>query len=87
MKKSEANEPKTTTVFMSGTSQAVRLPKGYRFSSKRVSIERHGNSVVLTPIPETWDDLCIGRPEDIEDWLAATDDRGLGPLETRVDLK
>ena len=36
-----------TTVFTSGNSQAVRLPKEFRFSSKQVTIERRGDEVVL----------------------------------------
>ena len=36
-----------TTVFQSGNSQAVRLPKAFRFSSKTVEIFRRGDEVVL----------------------------------------
>jgi antitoxin VapB len=36
-----------TTVFQSGNSQAVRLPKEFRFKSKTVEIFRRGNEVVL----------------------------------------
>lgn len=36
-----------TTVFTSGNSQAVRLPKDFRFSTKQVSIERRGDEIVL----------------------------------------
>ena len=36
-----------TTVFQSGNSQAVRLPKEFRFSSKTVEIFRRGDEVVL----------------------------------------
>ena len=36
-----------TTVFTSGNSQAVRLPKEFRFSTKQVTIERRGDEVVL----------------------------------------
>jgi antitoxin VapB len=38
---------KTTTVFTSGNSQAVRLPKEFRFDSKQVFIERRGEEIVL----------------------------------------
>jgi antitoxin VapB len=38
----------TAKVFKSGNSQAVRLPKEFRFSAKEVEIERRGNEVVLT---------------------------------------
>ena len=36
-----------TTVFTSGNSQAVRLPKDFPFSTKQVTIERRGDEVVL----------------------------------------
>lgn len=36
-----------TTVFQSGNSQAVRLPKEFRFLSKTVEIFRRGDEVVL----------------------------------------
>ena len=35
--------PMETTVFQSGNSQAVRLPKEFRFSTKQVTIERRGD--------------------------------------------
>jgi antitoxin VapB len=34
-------------VFRSGNSQAVRLPKEFRFKSKEVEISRRGNEVIL----------------------------------------
>lgn len=36
----------TAKLFMSGKSQAVRLPKSYRFSGDEVVIKRLGNAVV-----------------------------------------
>jgi len=39
----------TAKIFTTGRSQAVRLPKAYRFSTKEVSIERQGDAVILRP--------------------------------------
>ena len=39
----------TAKVFTTGRSQAVRLPKAYRFTTKEVSIERQGDAVILRP--------------------------------------
>lgn len=41
-------------VFKSGNSQAVRLPKAFRFSDdmKEVRIRRHGKGVLLEPIED-----------------------------------
>lgn len=48
----------TAQLFMNGRSQAVRLPKMYRFEGKEVHISKVGNSVVLTPIQkDRWNTL------------------------------
>ena len=39
----------TAKVFTTGRSQAVRLPKAYRFDTNEVTIEKVGNAVVLRP--------------------------------------
>lgn len=44
----------TAKVFWSGRSQAVRLPKAYRFESDEVRIRRHGDAVILEPIAHDW---------------------------------
>ncbi len=41
-----------TTVFISGGSQAVRIPKEFRIDAKRVEIERKGATLVLRPLPD-----------------------------------
>lgn len=46
-----------TTVFQSGNSQAVRLPKDFRFKSKTVEIFRRGDEVVLREKPRTMGEL------------------------------
>ena len=38
-------------IFQHGGSQAVRLPKAFRFEGKEVLIEKHGDEVVLKPVP------------------------------------
>lgn len=40
-------------VFQSGNSQAVRLPKEFRFKTREVEIERRGSEVVLRNKRET----------------------------------
>lgn len=44
----------TAKIFWTGRSQAVRLPKNFRFEADEVRIRRHGNAVVLEPIAEDW---------------------------------
>lgn len=38
-------------VFQSGNSQAVRLPKEFRFQADRVEIYRRGDEVVMREVP------------------------------------
>ena len=58
-------------IFWSGNSQAVRLPKEFRFDAEEVSIRRKGEQVILEPIkneawpPEFWQ-AFEGMPEDFE---------------------
>ena len=63
----------TAKVFWSGRSQAVRLPKAFRFESDEVRIRRHGDAVILEPVARDWawlDRLVVG-PLDA-DLVAAT---------------
>ncbi len=43
---------KTAKLFKHGGSQAVRLPKEYRFSGNEVVVEKRGAEVVLRPVPK-----------------------------------
>ena len=38
-------------LFKVGGSQAVRLPKAFRFAGDRVRIRREGSAVILEPVP------------------------------------
>ena len=55
-------------IFQSGNSQAVRLPKDYRFDVDRVEILRRGDEVVLRPVPSSatavFDALAL-LPDDL----------------------
>ncbi len=41
-------EPQTAKIFMSGGSQAVRLPKEYRFDTEEVYITKQGSNVIIS---------------------------------------
>lgn len=45
-------------IFQSGRSQAVRLPKEFRFNGSEVFVKRIGKAVVLLPIDDAWDSLA-----------------------------
>ena len=44
-------------LFMNGKSQAVRLPKEFRFEGEQVLVKKIGNSVVLIPENNPWQSL------------------------------
>jgi len=45
-------------VFVSGRSQAVRLPKEYRFNTKEVYIKKENGKVILSEKPQkTWAEI------------------------------
>ena len=44
----------TAKIFQTGRSQAVRLPKAYRFNTNEVVIKRVGDGVLLMPIENPW---------------------------------
>jgi antitoxin VapB len=48
---------RTAKLFKNGDSQAVRLPKEFRFAGTEVLIKRVGNAVVLLPKSRSWDTL------------------------------
>ena len=48
---------RTARLFMNGQSQAVRLPKEFRFEGAEVFIKKSGNAVVLIPVVNSWDSL------------------------------
>lgn len=52
----------TAAVFMSGNSQAVRLPKEFQLHSKRVLIERRGDEIVLREKKATVRDILKSLP-------------------------
>ena len=40
----------TAKIFKTGRSQAIRLPKRFRFSGTEVAIRKVGNNIILSPV-------------------------------------
>ena len=80
---------KTTTVFTSGNSQAVRLPKEFRVNVKTVEIFRRGDEIVLRERPLTVGDALSDLPalskEDAAEFdvIMKSVKAGLPPVEER----
>ncbi len=51
----------TAKLFMNGRSQAVRLPKEFRFEGSEVAVRREGIRVILEPLPQPAFDYSTWR--------------------------
>ena len=60
----------TAKLFTTGRSQAVRLPKAFRFEGKEVFIRKEGNRVILSEKPESWDGFFASPARVTEDFMA-----------------
>ncbi len=60
---------KRAKVFWTGRSQAVRLPKEFRFDTDSVLVRREGTAVVLEPAdvwPDGYVDSFAGVPDEFQ---------------------
>jgi antitoxin VapB len=71
----------TAKLFTNGKSQAVRLPKEYRFEGKEVYIRRDPvtGDVILSPRPVSWDDFfALYKTTSVPDDYMTDEDRNQG---------
>ena len=61
---------KTAKLFKNGESQAVRLPKEFRFVGDEVFIQRVGSAVVLLPKAKSWDTLIDSLAKFPDDFMS-----------------
>ena len=52
----------TAKLFNNGRSQAVRLPREYRFNGNEVGIKKVGKYIMLYPIDDLWNDFLQVPP-------------------------
>jgi antitoxin VapB len=76
-------------VFMSGRSQAVRIPAEFRFSSNEVYIRRDSKNgdLILSQAPGSWEEIFsaldqVGVPDD----FLTPSDRAQVPPQERPEL-
>jgi len=70
-------------LFQNGQSQAVRLPKEFRFECEEVIIKRTGNAVVLIPANHSWDILAKSLIRFSDDFM---NERNQPTEQNRKDL-
>jgi antitoxin VapB len=64
---------KTAKLFRNGQSQAVRLPKEFRFKGDSVFIQHLGNCVVLVPRQDPWASMFAATKLFSEDFMTKRD--------------
>lgn len=74
-------------VFMSGRSQAVRIPAEFRFATEEVFVRRDPQSgdLILSEAPGGWDEIhaALDKADMPDDFLT---DRRQGAPQRRTDL-
>lgn len=74
---------KTAKLFRNGQSQAVRLPKEFRFEGEFVYVKKSGNAVLLLPANGAWDSLVQSLAKFSDDFM---DERAQPSGQDREDL-
>ena len=64
---------KVAKLFKNGNSQAVRLPKEFRFEGTQVYIKRMGNAVLLLPEQDSWQILFDSLGMFSDDFMEVRD--------------
>lgn len=61
---------KTAKLFRNGQSQAVRLPKEFRFDDDHVFVKKSGNAVILIPARGSWNSLIDSLDKFTADFMS-----------------
>lgn len=76
----------TAKIFINGSSQAVRLPKNFRFSGSEVYAQKIGETVILVPKEKAWESFIEGISGFTEDYFEAVESRDGGFQAEREEL-
>lgn len=76
----------TARIFWSGRSQAVRLPKEFRFEGDTVAIRRQGKAIILEPVSDDWDWLTDVTGEVDSDFADAANEQPAGEDKPELDF-
>ena len=60
-------------LFQNGQSQAVRLPKAFRFQGNEVCIQKIGDKVVLSEVAPSWESFFNNKSVFDDDFLENRD--------------
>ncbi len=61
----------TAKLFTNGNSQAVRLPKEFRFAGNEVYAQKIGDTIMLVPKEKVWETFMEGVNSFTDDYFEA----------------
>ena len=65
----------TVKLFTNGRSQAVRIPKAYRFEGvTEVILRKEGDALIVVPARRSWESFADEAPPVDDDFLAQQSD-------------
>lgn len=67
----------TAKIFENGRSQAVRLPKKFRFNTDEVIVQQLGDAVILVPMESMWQTFMDGLNSFTDDIFEDGRDQGV----------
>ena len=67
----------TAKIFENGRSQAVRLPKKFRFNTDEVVVQQLGEAVLLVPKEYLWNTFFEGLESFTDDIFSDGRDQGI----------
>ena len=73
----------TAKIFENGRSQAVRLPKKFRFNTDEVIVQQLGDAVILVPKESMWQTFMDGLNSFTDDIFEGGRDQGVQHLHLR----
>ncbi len=70
----------TAKLFTNGSSQAVRLPKEFRFLGNEVYAQKIGETVILIPKDKVWETFMEGVNSFTDDYFEAIESRNINDI-------
>lgn len=61
---------KTAKLFKNGQSQAVRLPREFRFEGTEVYVKKSGKNIIMLPMKGAWESLVNSLHKFSDDFMA-----------------
>ncbi|MDX9898225.1 MAG: type II toxin-antitoxin system VapB family antitoxin [Spirochaetia bacterium] len=74
----------SSKVFISGNSQAIRLPKEYQVDEKELYIQKIGSTIILFPKTNPWETFVNSLDEFTDDFMI--DGRNQPEMQEREEL-